>query len=196
MKTLIINSYRNEPEKKIENYVRLVEKLSQYEVIADKNIEPTFNTSRFDAVVLSGSSAFVSSGDYCENFILFLRKLTIPVLGVCYGHQILVKAFGGVVTKGELVDKLEQIRITAPDPLFAGLGAEFQAVENHYEYVEDTGLGAADFRLLAGSVSCPVEAIRHKRKPLYGLQFHLERSGGIGEKLLANFYNHIVTTKT
>jgi GMP synthase (glutamine-hydrolysing) len=196
MRTLLVNCYRQEPEEKIGNFIKLVEKFSGSEVIADRAINPTFDVSRFGALVLSGSSALVGAGEYYENFILFLRRVRLPVLGVCYGLQILAKAFGGVVTKGELVSKNdEKITITADDPLFTGLGKELTAVENHYEYVEESSLKGADFHLLAHSDSCPVEAIRHKRQPLYGVQFHLERSGELGRQIMANFYGFIVKPK-
>ena len=195
MRTLVINCYRREPDEKIKNFIRLVERFGEIDAVADRELTSTFDVSRFGAVVLSGSAALVGAGDYLENLVLFLRRVRLPVLGVCYGHQLMAKAFGAAVGKGELVSPDEKIKIVVDDPLFSGMEKEFTAAENHYEYVEDSSLARADFLLLARSDSCPVEAIKHKRLPFYGVQFHIERSGETGRKIAENFYNLALNPK-
>lgn len=189
MNTLLINCYRNDADEKFQNCVRLVEKFGACETIADSGVGPVFDVSGFGAVVVTGSPKIVGAGDYRENLALFLRRMRLPVLGICYGHQLLARAFGGAVARGERVSPEEKIEVVADDPLFAGLGKEFTAAENHVEYVEESSLAGADFILLARSGSCPVEAIRHKHHPLYGVQFHVERSGETGRKIAENFYS-------
>ncbi len=53
-------------------------------------------------------------------------------------------------------------------------------------------LSRTGFILTAESDSCAIEAIKHSKLPLYGTQFHFERSGEVGEKIMKNFYNNIV----
>ena len=66
--------------------------------------------------------------------------------------------------------------------------------ENHYDYVLKESLGNAGFLLLADSTSCEVEAVKHKTKPFYGVQFHPERITIGNEKhleghiVIENFY--------
>jgi GMP synthase (glutamine-hydrolysing) len=68
------------------------------------------------------------------------------------------------------------------DGLFVGLGTRVPLSENHFDYVLKDGLDKADFTLLADSPSCEVEAVKHKAKPFYGVQFHPERIKSGNEK--------------
>jgi imidazoleglycerol phosphate synthase glutamine amidotransferase subunit HisH len=63
--------------------------------------------------------------------------------------------------------------------------------ESHEEIVVRDDLLERDFCVLAESGAGLVEAIAHRRSPLYGVQFHPERSGELGVKLLVNFLNMI-----
>ena len=76
-----------------------------------------------------------------------------------------------------------------------GLDNTISLSENHFDYVLKEDLDSAGFVLLADSDSCEVEAVKHKTKPLYGVQFHPERinvANPEGHKVIENFYKCVV----
>ena len=84
-----------------------------------------------------------------------------------------------------MIDKKEKIQIVNPDILFSSIPNNPIFREKHTEY---TTL-PKNFLLLAKSSSCQNEAMKHKTKNLYGVQFHPETSGNNGKTLLKNFLN-------
>lgn len=126
-----------------------------------------------DALVLSGGAPRIGTqipklgvtGDY-------LDKLNIPVLGICVGMQYIALHFGGKAgpAKNPEYGKAELI-VTEPDDLFKGLPERFTVWESHNDEVYEA---PGDFLVLAHSKDCSVEAMKHKARPLYGLQFHPE----------------------
>jgi len=115
----------------------------------------------------------------------FVKKAKIPVLGICFGHQVIGMLYGAKAHIGEMIDKNEQVRVLEENGLFAGIAKEAVFREEHREFI-DLPQG---FELLAKSQTCANEAMRHKTKKLYGTQFHPEASGESGKKVLKNFLN-------
>jgi len=192
MNTLIVNSYRNDLVKKIDLYVNLVKQFSTYDVIDDTQAIDKLGSYAYDAVILSGSPDFVSQERSSQEYFDFVRYNTIPCLGICYGHQVLAKAYGATVYMGRRrIEGYETVRVIENDPLFEGMPPEILVWENHLEHVELRTLDRTGFALLANSSTCEVEVIKHMEKPLYGLQFHPERSGIIGERIFKNFFDTI-----
>jgi GMP synthase (glutamine-hydrolysing) len=190
MKILIINSYRVDIEQKITPYIEIVQKFGSVQLVSDVKLFSHVQFIDYDAFILSGSADLIAQGAYSRSYVEFLRYNTIPCLGICYGHQILAKAFGATIfPKLTRVDRQETIRVIKPDPLFKDLPPEFNAVENHIEHVTLKDLPGAGFELLANSPSCEVEAIKHIEHCFYGIQFHPERSGVIGEIIFKNFFD-------
>jgi len=121
-----------------------------------------------------------------------LTRLGVPVLGICYGMQILALRMGGVIERGESREygrallKQEQ-----DDPLFEGVagGAERVVWMSHGDRVLRLPDG---FRVLARSESSPFAAVRHRELPIWGLLFHPEvaHTQG-GAQMLANFAHRI-----
>jgi GMP synthase (glutamine-hydrolysing) len=195
MKTLIVNSYRVNTEAKILPFVEMVNKFSNFQVIADIELYSQLGFVNYDALVLSGSADLISRGAYSKSYIEFLHYNTIPCLGICYGHQMLAKVFGVNIYSGlTRVERNEIVRIIKPDRIFKNLPPEISVLESHIEYVDANSLAAAGFESLATSPSCEVEVIKHIEKCFYGVQFHPERSGTIGETIFKNFFD-IVTDK-
>jgi GMP synthase-like glutamine amidotransferase len=143
---------------------------------------------KYDLAVISGSHRMVGEGGFSEELAAFLRECRKPLLGICYGHQILARAWGATVRRDAFPHRGdEDVRLLELNPLWAGFPASFTMSESHHEVVVcDAGL-EDHFRLLAVNGEGKVEAIVHRERPLYGVQFHPERSGAWGEKLLANF---------
>jgi GMP synthase (glutamine-hydrolysing) len=145
----------------------------------------------FDGVALSGSPYMLSQERAQRRFRAeadAVRDATVPVLGVCFGHQLMALAFGGqVVRESENVLKFVKTVPLAVDPLFAGLSSGAMLLESRHEVVRSVPEG---FRLLAKSETSSIAAMRHARRPLYGVQSHPERytsENPAGKRLVANF---------
>ncbi|MBS4016533.1 MAG: gamma-glutamyl-gamma-aminobutyrate hydrolase family protein [Candidatus Latescibacteria bacterium] len=197
MKTLIVNSYRVNTEAKILPFIEMVNKFSNFQVIADIELYSHLGFADYDALVLSGSADLISRGAYSKSYIEFLHYNTIPCLGICYGHQMLAKAFGVNINSGlTRIERNEVVRIIKSDRIFKDLPPEISVLESHIEYVDANGLAAAGFELLATSPSCEVEVIKHIEKCFYGVQFHPERSGPVGETIFKNFFAIVENKKS
>lgn len=198
MKTLIINCYRELPDKKIKNYCELISNFSPYDVVYDKDVKKNFKVNDYNAVIISGSENCISKKQFSPDFLEFLKQINIPVLGICCGHQIIAKAFGVEIIHG--LEKIikpypknpEEVFILNKDEIFHGLDNKINVYESHKEYVKPKYLSKFGFKLLANSKSCSIEAIKHLDKPLYGVQFHIERSGETGKKIVRNFFEFVV----
>lgn len=188
MRTLIVKSYHREWEPKIEAVEELVRAFSGYEVVSDVDLAPGFDLAGFRAVVLSGSPNLISKSEYLPRYMEFLRQLRRPTLGICYGHQMLARTFGARVLAGpRMIEGYDTVRVLEAAPLFLGMPEEIIAMESHREFVVLRDLDRTGFQLLANSSTCDVEAIRHLSRPLFGVQFHIERSGEIGRQVMSNF---------
>ncbi len=102
----------------------------------------------------------------------YLDKLNIPILGICVGHQFLALHFGGSAGPSKIPEygKLELI-ITEPSDLFKDLPERFTVWGSHNDEIYEL---PPEFTTLAHSKDCAFEAIKHKNRPLYGVQFHPE----------------------
>ena len=93
----------------------------------------------------------------------------VPTLAICFGHQLLAKAFGCEIVRQDKHVGLFEITSVGGDGVFGGLGDSIVVPEQHGEQLADVPDG---FELIAGSDYCPVQAFRHGKAPVYGMQFH------------------------
>lgn len=117
--------------------------------------------------------------------------LGIPILGICYGMQLACQVQGGAVRPGTSREfgRTELSLTNAADPFVAGVPATSIVWMSHGDQVQQL---ASDFIPLAQTETCPIAAVRHRVKPLYGLQFHPEVTHTeFGGKLLANFVRDV-----
>ncbi len=158
---------------------------------ADCEIIP--NTTPFekirdaDGIVLSGGTPRVGldsekmgkNGEYLE-------KADVPVMGICAGHQFMAMFFGGKAAPSEIPEfGKTTVFIDRGDEILAGVNSPFQAWESHNDEVTEL---PPDFISLAHSDSCRVQVMRHKERPLFGIQFHPEvEHTEFGERIFANF---------
>ncbi len=135
-----------------------------------QNLNPTL-------VFLSGSEYLLSRPGTKEAFreeIDLARNAPFPILGICFGHQLIGAAYGvGMSDLGHTVRRFEPVNILDHHPLFNGLPPTITVAESHRQALDNVPEG---FLRLAESATSRVEAICHKSLPIYGLQFHPERA--------------------
>jgi GMP synthase (glutamine-hydrolysing) len=153
------------------------------------NTESFENLSRdnIDGLVLSGGAPRIGLDSKLGNCAEYLEKAAFPVLGICAGHQFMARYFGGEVKPAETPEfgKIELMLLKEGDLLFKGVPQNSIAWESHNDEVT---VLPKEFELLAESESCKIQAMRHKKKPLYGLQFHPEvEHTEFGERIFKNF---------
>ncbi len=136
-------------------------------------------------IILSGGprSVYTDNSPKVDKRIF---DLGIPILGICYGHQLIAYMLGGKVIKstGEYGKAILKIYDTE-DPLFKGLNEEEIVWMSHRDSVIEL---PGDFKVLASTEITPIAAFKHKYKPIYGVQFHPEvvhTKNGL--KMLSNF---------
>jgi anthranilate synthase component 2 len=140
-----------------------------------------------DAFVISPGPGMPSGAGVCLDLIAQLPEST-PLLGVCLGHQALGQAFGGRIIRSQTLmhGKTSQIE-HEHQGLFAGLPTPLEATRYH-SLVLDPGQIPAEFHIDARSEDGVIQAIRHRSRPLFGVQFHPESiATQAGKALLDNF---------
>jgi len=142
-------------------------------------------------IVLSGGPSSTLDPD-APDLDPALTRLGVPVLGICYGMQILALRLGGVIERGEDREYGRALlKLESEDPLFEGVagGAERVVWMSHGDRVLRLPDG---FRVLGRSESSPFAAVRHRDLPIWGLLFHPEvvHTQG-GAQMIANFAHRI-----
>ena len=113
-------------------------------------------------------------------------ELGIPILGICYGTQVMALTLGGSVAPAQTSEfgKTETMYDTAC-PLFDGLSAHAVSWMSHTDFVDKLPTG---FKIAAHTADCPIAAMYHEQKKLYGIQLHPEvQHTENGTKMLQNF---------
>ncbi len=132
----------------------------------------------FDGVVLSGSKTRIEeNAPWIDAEIKAVQQLyakKIPTFGICYGEQIIARALGaktGTAIKNEF--GWAKLELKGESPLFEGLPKQFHSFEYHSDEVMTLPL---NFKLTASSADCPIQAFDVQDAPMWGVQFHPERS--------------------
>ena len=123
-----------------------------------------------------------------------LFELGIPVLGLCYGAQLMMHVLGGRVEKAPVREygKTNTIIDGAGDSLFAGIDSETVVWMSHFDYISQVAPG---FEIIAHTADCPVAAAACESKKLYAIQFHPEVLHTVqGKEILFNFVRNICGT--
>ncbi len=109
-----------------------------------------------------------------------------PVLGICYGQQLMAHLLGGTVQKGEHGEYgFAQLEIAAADTIFRGIEGRQQVWMSHRDLVVKPPPG---FGVTAGTETCAVAAIASPERKLYAVQFHPEGAHTpCGRRILSNF---------
>ncbi len=140
-------------------------------------------------LILSGgpASVYEKGAPRCDPHIF---ELGIPVLGICYGMQLACQMMGSQVMPGKSREfGRAELRVSDPDGLFADVPEETIVWMSHGDQVEVVD---ENFVPLAKTDTCPVAAVRHRSRPVFGLQFHPEVSHTpYGSRMLRNFLYEI-----
>ncbi len=139
------------------------------------------------AVILSPGPCTPNEAGVCLDFLAHAPE-TLPVLGVCLGHQAMGQAFGGDVVSAKAImhGKVSEV-FHKGRGLFRGLPSPFKATRYHSLAVKRETL-PPDFQIDAETADGEVMAMSHKTRPLFGLQFHPESiASEYGHALIANF---------
>lgn len=135
------------------------------------------------AVVLSGGPRSVLE-DGAPSLDFSVLK-GIPVLGICYGHQLMAHSLGGRVHKSDEREYGRRTLSLLPEPGMAGVMTESQVWMSHGDQVDQAPPG---FRVTASTDSCPIAAFENPELRRWGVQFHPEVSHTpSGKALLAAF---------
>ena len=115
-----------------------------------------------------------------------LFELGIPVLGLCYGAQLMQHVLGGKVEKAPVREYGKtQVRVDVHSPLFQGIEEDTICWMSHFDYISQPAPG---FEICATTGDCPVAACQNQEKGLYAIQFHPEVLHTVrGKEILSNF---------
>ena len=202
MNIIIINNYFEKRNlRRVNRIADALRKLGKYnyKIFHISNFGEKEIPRKATAVILSGSSASLvhpkaNQPDYRAEIEL-IEKIKIPILGICFGHQLIGRALGSQIQYLRFrVSGFEKVEIVEPNDIFSswGRGCEILVNQNHRDCLENLPEG---FVLLARSQTCKIEAMKHKSKPIYGVQAHIERATDekpYGFRVLENFVSNVV----
>ena len=133
------------------------------------------------------ASVFGENAPKCANGIF---ELGIPVLGICYGMQLMAYTLGGKVAHANTREYGEtNVSIDNTSDLFNGFSTQNVFLMSHTDYVESLPEG---FKNIASTPVCPNAAMVEPQKKLYGIQFHPEVNNSVnGTQVIRNFLYNI-----
>lgn len=140
-------------------------------------------------IILSGGPSSVTDESFSPSIPQEICDLSIPILGICYGQQLLCRMLGGTVEAGTSREfGPAMIHTVKASPLFEGIwvaGGNHKVWMSHGDHISSMPIG---FDKIAESPGAPFAAIADESRRFYGVQFHPEVTHTVnGEQLLHNF---------
>lgn len=147
-----------------------IRRLRVYAEIFPPQVDPA-SLRGVSGLILSGGPASVYDPDP-PAFNAEVLDMPVPILGLCYGHQLLCVQMGGEVVPGDVREYgSATLHVAGESALFAGLGDALEVWMSHGDVVSTLPEG---FEILGATEACPAAAIGDVQRHIYGLQFHPE----------------------
>ena len=167
----------------IDNYDSFVYNLYQFILVEDPDVRLVRNDRitpeevldmKPDAIVISPGPGKPSGAGICIELIRKLKE-EVPILGICLGHQAIGEAFGAKVTHAARLmhGKTSILEVAADDAMFNGIERPIQVARYHSLSVLEQTL-PDELEVTARSREGEIMAMRHRKYPIFGLQFHPE----------------------
>jgi len=190
----------------IDNYDSFVYNLYQYlgdvteeEVTVVRNDALTIDDIKAmnpSAIVISPGPGKPSDAGICEEVIRTFHT-TVPILGICLGHQAIIESFGGTIGHAEKLmhGKSSDITVDVNAPVFHNV-SPVTTVARYHSLVGKKDNFPDDLQVIAESAEGEIMAVMHKKDPCIGLQFHPESIlTKEGHTMLGNYISIIKETK-
>jgi len=200
---LLINNYpRKEDLHKIGMIKKALLILGKCEVLvwSFSEIDEQLLPQNIEAVILSGANKHLNKPKHIavyQSEIEFVRKVNVPLLGICFGHQLIGIAFGSrLYSTPDYIKNFQNVKILQPNEILSSWkeGDNVTVYQYHKDCLSELPEG---FVCLAESQSCNIEAMKHRTRPIYGIQAHIERAtteNPHGLQILRNFVENVVET--
>ena len=147
----------------------------------------------YKGIIFSGgpNSVYTESAPKCDTNLFHLG---IPILGICYGAQLIAATLGGTVDNSEVKEYGNtEVTYHCDSVLFQDIDKTSIAWMSHTDYISALPAG---FTATATTSHCPVAAMEHSEKKIFALQFHPEVEHSVaGNQILKNFLYHVCGCK-
>ena len=147
----------------------------------------------YKGIIFSGgpNSVYAENAPKCDTNLFHLG---IPVLGICYGAQLIAATLGGTVDNSEVKEYGNtEVTYHCDSVLFQDIDKTSIAWMSHTDYISALHAG---FTATATTSHCPVAAMEHSEKKIFALQFHPEVEHSVaGNQILKNFLYHVCDCK-
>ena len=162
----------------------IIDEFMDVETISLDDFSPTI-TEKYKGIIISGAPLLITEIDintYIEKFN-FILNTELPILGICFGHQIIGLVHGAFGSRMKEDRDWQTIEIFDECPIFNKLPSEIEMMEDHCESISIP----PKFKSIGSSDFCVNEAMAHQTKKIFGVQFHPEVSGNHGRVIFENF---------
>ncbi|WP_130806017.1 glutamine-hydrolyzing GMP synthase [Senegalia massiliensis] len=146
-----------------------------------------------DGIIFSGGPNSVY-GESSSKVSSEIFSLNAPILGICYGGQLIAEQFGGKVMRAEKREYGKtELNILDDEGIFKDLGDNLNCWMSHTDFISELPEG---FEVTANTDSCPVAAMKNSEKKIYAIQFHPEvNHTEKGTDMIRNFLYNVCDLK-
>ena len=173
---------------------RIRENKTYCEVVTPAYLNNLKDSENIIGVVLSGGpNSTINDSKHDLNDYLF--ELDIPVLGICFGMQLICKKFGGVLEQSSSREYGKaKLDIHSKGKIFDGLSDSLEVWMSHGDSVTEV---SDNFKIIASTNKKSLSAIKVNNKEIYGIQFHPEVTHTLDDgKIISNFVNKICNSRS
>ena len=158
------------------------------EIVSHKKIKITqIAKDNIAGIILSGGPLNVYENDKFK-FDKKILKLGVPILGICFGHQILSKFLGGKVKKSKHREfGLAKINKVSNSILTKNFFNKNNTNNVWMSHADQVSIMPSNFKVIASTKNSKLTIIENTKDNFYGVQFHPEKSSKAGSQLLSNF---------